>query len=239
MKTKGHHILAFVVSLAVLVFCSLINWGIVSDWGNVRIERIKLTGDNGQEYSALMYIPDDATNETPAPAIVMYHGGNGNARNHESWAVEFSRRGYVVLSVDWNGAGNSETSTYYTTESSSNIDACSYFYEYLTICPFVDSDQIIASGHSAGSEMALLVGIKYNSAAILACSGIRPLSSYGYEKGICRLPSVPSNRMIRRKTGWRYLRRTRGCPELIFRRESMSNMIGFMAVLKIKMLTGI
>lgn len=172
---------AFLISLVVLILCSLVNWGIVSDWGNVRIERLKLTGDNGQEYSALIYIPQNATNETPAPAIVMYHGGNGNARNHEAWSMEFARRGYVALSVDWNGAGNSETSTYYTTESSSNTDTCNYFYEYAMTCPFIDADRIISSGHSAGSEMALMVGIKYNSAAILACSGIRPLSSYGYQ----------------------------------------------------------
>ena len=169
-----------IIALAVLLVLTFLNYGVVSSWGKVRIERIKLMGDNGKEYSALMYIPKEATNENPAPAIIMFHGGNGNARNHEAWSLEFSRRGYVALSIDFGGAGNTESVG--TTESSQ--ETCNFFYEYLAMCPFVKSDQIITSGHSAGSEMALLVGVKYKAAAILACSGIRPLTKTGYEGNI-------------------------------------------------------
>lgn len=93
-----------------MLLLSLVNWGLVTGWGNTRVTRLTLVGDNGMQYSALIYVPKNATNETPAPGIMMYHGNSGNARNHESWALEFARRGFVCLSVDNNGAGNGEYS---------------------------------------------------------------------------------------------------------------------------------
>ena len=96
------------ITLIILLLSSLINWGVVTGMGNVTIDRIKLSGNDGAEFSGLVYRPQNATDETPAPTILMYHGNAGNARNHESWAMEFARRGFVVISPDQFGSGDSQ-----------------------------------------------------------------------------------------------------------------------------------
>ena len=157
---------AFLVSLVILILCSVLNWGIVSGWGNVRISRVNLVGDNGMKYSALMYVPKNATNETPAPVIAMYHGNSGNARNHESWAVEYSRRGFVVLSVDNLGSGDAEYSN-----SLGRYVVPDLFTDYLLSLPFVDPDRFVTSGHSLGGDIVVEMTLKYHPVVSMLSDG--------------------------------------------------------------------
>ncbi|MBQ7860390.1 MAG: hypothetical protein IJ347_09710 [Faecalibacterium sp.] len=166
MKKMSTAARAFLISLALLLLCSVLNWGAVSGWGNVRITRITQVGDNGLRYSALLYVPKSATNETPAPAVLMIHGNSGNARNHESWAVEFTRRGYVVLSVDNLGAGDAE----YSNEVGNRAVPLT-FAQYLFSQPFVDKERVVASGHSAGCTGAVAIANKYPLAACTLANG--------------------------------------------------------------------
>lgn len=153
---------AFLISLVVLIVCTLVNWGVITGWGNVKLSRLSISGDDSLTYSALMYVPQNATNNTPAPAILMLHGNSGNARNHESWAVEFARRGYVVLSVDNLGAGDGE----YSSEAGINA-VPSAFADYLFDLPFVDPERVIVSGHSSGATNAAYVANNY---PVVACT---------------------------------------------------------------------
>lgn len=150
----------FVISLAVMLLLSLVNWGLVTGWGSTRVTRINLVGDNGMQYSALMYVPKAATNENPLPGIMMYHGNSGNARNHESWALEFARRGFVCLSVDNNGAGNGEYSS-----KIGNLASPDLFTNYFVELPFVDSEQLVFSGHSMGADITLQMAADYQPVA--------------------------------------------------------------------------
>ena len=59
----------FWLSVALLILVSVFNWGFVSCWGEINVERLTLVGDNGMRYSALLYVPRTATNETPAPGV--------------------------------------------------------------------------------------------------------------------------------------------------------------------------
>ena len=87
MEQRGKRVRArtiFLISLALLILVSILNWGVITGWGSTKITRLTLVGDNGMEYSALLYVPENATNETPAPVVLAFHGNSGNARNHES-----------------------------------------------------------------------------------------------------------------------------------------------------------
>ena len=149
---------AFLVSLVLLILISVVNWGVITGWGNVKITRINLVGNDGLRYSALLYVPANATDETPAPAIMMYHGLSGSARNHESWAVEFARRGFVCLAPDNMGAGDSEFSMEGGEFDPSIPDA---FTQYLLSLPFVDDTRWAMGGHSLGSDTCLAMALKY------------------------------------------------------------------------------
>lgn len=164
------------VTLAILLVATLVNWGVITGWGKINIDRITIDGNDGAKFSALVYRPDNATDKTPAPAIMMYHGNAGNARNHESWAMEFARRGFVVVSIDQFGSGDSQGyfdgSETGALTSRSLIDEANLFYEYADSLPFVDSNNIIASGHSMGCASAAGVGALHNAKGILLASPV-------------------------------------------------------------------
>lgn len=170
-KRKKNTRTFFLITLALVIIVSFLNWGVITDWGNVKITRLTIVGSDGHEFSALLYVPQNASKENPAPAVINFHGNAGNARNHESWAVEFSRRGFVVLSVDQFGAGDSDQFL----EKWGFGNGCftevgESYYQYLMTCDFVDKDNIISAGHSMGCSSAKSLGAKYGAKAILNAS---------------------------------------------------------------------
>lgn len=165
MKTekKSKITRAFLISLAALILCSIVNWGFISDWGKVDVTRVTLVGDNDMKYSAVMYVPKTATNEHPAPGILLIHGGSGNARNHESQAIEFARRGFVAVSVDNQGSGQSEYS-----KAINSTAVPEQFLQYMLDMDIVDHDNIAALGHSAGGGPIYYLGATYGLKTLVA-----------------------------------------------------------------------
>ena len=176
--------IGFVICTCIMLLASLLNWGLITGWGNVDIDRITISGNDGAEFSALLYRPANATDKTPAPGIMMYHGNAGNARNHESWAMEFARRGFVVLAPDLYGSGNSEA--YFTgflpdvdgpasmgaaTSEVSLIYEADMFTRYFLTLPYVDTDNWLSSGHSMGGVPSFAMGARYNAKGILVAAG--------------------------------------------------------------------
>ncbi len=161
----------FAITLVLVILCAMFNWGIVTDWGKVKVTRTTLVGTDGSKFSALMYVPKQASRENKAPALVNFHGNAGNARNHESWAVEFARRGFVVLSVDQYGAGDSEQfMEKWGFKNGCMVEVGEYYYNYLLNCNFVDTDNILVAGHSMGCTSAICIGAKYNAKGLLFAS---------------------------------------------------------------------
>lgn len=162
----------FLISLALLLLVSVLNWGLITGWGNVDIDRLNLNGTENTPFSALLYVPKNATNETPAPALICFHGNAGNARNHESWAMEFARRGFVVLSVDEFGSGNSSNFTDEWLGTASFVSCGEVYYQYLMGLPFIDPDNIVVGSHSMGNSPGFSLAGKYNAKAVVAASPV-------------------------------------------------------------------
>lgn len=150
------------VAFVLLLLSSVVNWGLVTDWGSVRVERLTLMADNGLRYSALMYVPETATNETPAPGVVFYHGNSGNARNHEAQAIEYARRGFVCISADNNGGGDSEFA-----DATGNDVAARIFTDYFIDLNIVDAERLVFTGHSMGGDKAVVMAVEYQPNALL------------------------------------------------------------------------
>lgn len=184
-KKKGRAGRVFVISLAILVLMSILNWGVVSGWGNVHIEEVALIGDNGSTYTGLMYIPSNATNDTPAPALLTIMGASGNARNHEVYAVEYARRGFIVLSVDNAGSGDATYDT--SVEDTFRINVPELFWNYLMECPIVDKERTVVSGHSIGSTGSLHLAARHNPTVCVPIDGymgVYPSSDELYYTGM-------------------------------------------------------
>lgn len=162
--------LLFAISLVVTFVLAILNWGIISSWGAVSISRMTLSGTNGEKMSVLLYKPDSATAENPAPAVICYHGNAGNARNHESWAVEFSRRGFVVVVPDMLGAGNSDTTASELLDYETMFVNGFTVYDHVLTMDYVDPDNIFTSGHSMGGTTAYAAAAQCNAKGVLIAS---------------------------------------------------------------------
>ena len=82
------------------------------EWRSVDTTVATRTGpdrDIAVDIDARLYVPDNATRRTPAPAILMTHGFGGSKDNNEtlSTAEFFAAHGYVVLTYSASGFGSS------------------------------------------------------------------------------------------------------------------------------------
>lgn len=138
----------FVGCMVVLLVCSIFIWGFQTSWGAVKISRLYLTGKDGTAISTLIYVPENATDETPAPIAVICHGRSNHAHSNDTWSMELARRGYVVLSPDLQGGGESDPSI------DRGLQAISVA-EYANSLSYVQKDKLNLIGYSAGTGTVL------------------------------------------------------------------------------------
>lgn len=130
------------VMLISCIFTSLIQ----TDFGKVTIKEINWITDNGYSMNAWVFIPDTATAENPAPAIVTSHGMFNNKGFQDLNFVELARRGYVVLAQDMPSHGDSDDVDGYAGTMMGMYESV----KELARMPFVDSTKIGITGHSLG-----------------------------------------------------------------------------------------
>lgn len=148
-KTKSRGAVKFFAAcMIILLVCTVLIWGFQTSWGDVKIKRIYLTGQDGTTISSLIYIPENATDETPAPVAVIYHGRSNHAHSNDTWSMELARRGYVVLSPDLQGGGESDPSVDRALQAITVA-------EYANSLSYVEKDKINLIGYSAGTRTVL------------------------------------------------------------------------------------
>lgn len=149
-NAKKQAVRFFCVTMAVLLVSSIFIWGFQTDWGKVSVRRLTLTGQDGTSISTLIYIPENASDENPAPLAVIMHGRSNHAHSNDTWSMELARRGYVVLSPDLQGGGESDPSV---NRGSQAITVT----EYANSLSYVLPGQVNLIGYSAGTQTCLQV----------------------------------------------------------------------------------
>ena len=136
----------------ILLFISMIGASLVqTNFGDVEVKQLNIMTDDGWVMSANLYVPSNATEETPAPAVVTSHGHFNNKEMQDANFVELARRGFVVLAIDNPNHGNSENFE----ETNVMNDLFVGVYQgvlALSRYSFVDSTRIGVTGHSAGGN---------------------------------------------------------------------------------------
>jgi pimeloyl-ACP methyl ester carboxylesterase len=117
--------------------------------GGIRIEDVRFTGAKGNTMSALLYIPPNATAQTPAPGILAVHGYINSRETQDGFAIEFARRGYVVLAIDQTGHGYSDPPAF--ANGFGGPDGLAH----LRSLDIVDKNNIGLEGHSMGGWTVL------------------------------------------------------------------------------------
>lgn len=137
-----------VLGLAILLAGAFLAQNIRTSDG-VTVRDIRFAGTKGAQMSALLYVPKNATPATKAPGILAVHGYINSRETQDGFAIEFARRGYVVLSIDQRGHGYSEGPAF--ADGFGGPDALAH----LRSLPMVDTNQIGLEGHSMGGWTVL------------------------------------------------------------------------------------
>ncbi|MEZ0073464.1 alpha/beta hydrolase family protein [Planotetraspora sp. GP83] len=159
--------------------------------GAVSVQDVRFTGNDGHQLAGLLYVPRGVTAKTPAPAVLAVHGYINSRETQDAFAIEFSRRGYVVLALDQQGHGFSDA------------PAFAYGYggpaalAYLRSLDIVDKDNIGLEGHSMGGWTVL-------SAAKAIPDGYKSLVLVGSSPGDKGVPAPDGDTSFPRNTALIY-----------------------------------
>jgi len=149
---------AIAACLIIILISSVIAGITQTAGGEVEIHDLGFSGSNGKRISALLYVPETASEENPAPGILAIHGYINSRETQSGFAIEFSRRGHVVLAIDQTGHGYSSPPAF--AGGFGGPDALNY----LRSLPFVDKNRIGLEGHSMGRWAVLMAAQSYPNA---------------------------------------------------------------------------
>lgn len=140
MRTRTVLVVAVLLVVAGGFAASLVQ----TDGGQVEVTEVRFAGPNGQTIEGDLYVPPEATDEDPAPGVVATHGYINSKETQSPFAIEFARRGMVVLAIDQTGHGYSDPPAFGA--GFGGPPALSYMQSL----SFVDDDNIALEGHSMG-----------------------------------------------------------------------------------------
>jgi pimeloyl-ACP methyl ester carboxylesterase len=171
------------IGIVLIVLGGLIAWLTQTD-GGIQIKDVRFQGAKGNTMSALLYIPPNATAQKPAPGILAVHGYINSRETQDGFAIEFARRGYVVVALDQTGHGYSDPPSF--ANGFGGPDGLAY----LRSLDFVDKTNIGLEGHSMGGWTVLAAATAmpndYKSMVLEGSSTGKPFAADG-------TPSWPRN----------------------------------------------
>lgn len=143
--------------IAAIVFtlvCLIGAYTVMTDFFSVNVSTTTTTTTSGHTVSIRVYKPDTATAENKAPAVVLAHGLSTTKECYTQYAIELSRRGYVVVTPDMLNHGASEISPFETFFMDPNADGYGVYaaVKYMAGLDYVDTDRIGIAGHSMGGN---------------------------------------------------------------------------------------
>ena len=138
----------FIISIIMMISGIAMAWGAQNNFGTVQASEITLTTTEGVPISSILQKPHGATPTTPLPGVVVIHGVIQSKEWVIAFGIEFARRGFVVLTIDAVGHGNSGSSIGPGTDRG-GIAAL----EYLDSLSYVSTLGMV--GHSMGAGIAI------------------------------------------------------------------------------------
>ena len=161
----------------VLIFAGAILAHLVQTADGVKVRDVRFVASNGAIMSALLYQPANATGKTPAPGILAVHGYINARETQDAFAIEFARRGYVVLALDQRGHGYSDGPAF------ADGFGGPAGLAYLRSLDIVDKDNIGLEGHSMGGWTVLAAAAvspnDYKAMVIAGSSTGKPFAAEG------------------------------------------------------------
>jgi len=117
------------------------------DFGTIRVREVSILGP-GYKIAGKIYIP--ASISDPTPAFALGHGVSNGKEVLSGEALELARNGYIALTVDLKGHGETDAGIGITDLTLGLSSAVTY----LSTRPYVDPTRIGIIGHSMGAGAA-------------------------------------------------------------------------------------
>jgi pimeloyl-ACP methyl ester carboxylesterase len=170
---KGAHtsLLAFLISVAIMVGAVVVASLVQRDFGRVGVTNVIYENYNGIPVRAKLLRPVEATEENPMPGLVYIHGYQNNRETGDANCIELARRGFVVLSIDAIGRGNSGMPNDPKDPKFDKTYGALTSLKVLRSFAFVDPESVGMLGHSLGAEMAYQVALGDSGVNALVISG--------------------------------------------------------------------
>ena len=106
-KTQKRSLIALVLLIAAVFVCMFFADRIQTNFGAVEVTEGIIETDVG-DLAYKLYTPDSATEEKPAPGVLLLHGYQNDHETCAAYAIELARRGAVVMAIDEYGHGKTE-----------------------------------------------------------------------------------------------------------------------------------
>ncbi|MDO9515067.1 MAG: alpha/beta fold hydrolase [Syntrophales bacterium] len=171
-----------VIALALILGGGFLAYMIQTGAGDIAVKDVRFVGQDGKIVSALLYIPKGVDKKNPAPGILASHGYINSRETQDGFAIEFARRGYVVLAVDQPGHGYSDPPAF--ASGFGGMDSL----KYLRSLDIVDKNNIGVEGHSMGGWASVIAAAMnkggYQSLILVSSS----TGTYGAPNGTATFP---------------------------------------------------
>jgi hypothetical protein len=150
----------FIAIVIIIAFCAIMARYIETGFGKVHIQIVKFPDSSGVSLVGKLYRPVGASTTNKMPAVLNIHGYQNDKNVDESYSIELSRRGFVVLSMDVIGHGDSRGGLSVAGLLGDPNYTCSMQSAYLFMknLPFVDAAQLGVMGHSMGAIISERIG---------------------------------------------------------------------------------
>ena len=99
-------LIAFIACILVMAAAMSAAQLIQTDFGRVDVSMWRIDTGDGQSIACKLYVPDTATADSPAPAVLLVHGYQNDKDTSGAYALELARHGIVAMCVDAYGHGD-------------------------------------------------------------------------------------------------------------------------------------
>lgn len=154
MKKRSSMRIALITVLSIYLLSIIVITGTTTSWGKVEVTDLAFASGDGDKVHVLLYKPKDVNENNKAPLAILAHGGSDMLEQTSGYAIELSRRGYVVLTYDYAGQAGSDVPT---GEAEGNSGISGYgkrglntIWNAVQLLNFIDKDHIVTMGHSGG-----------------------------------------------------------------------------------------
>jgi dienelactone hydrolase len=164
-----------------------------NDFGRLEVKTVRIP-DGDHYISGALYRPRVATGENPMPAVILVHGISSAKESMSSIALELARRGFVALSIDVVGHGDSGGRLGATEDPSLGAIAA---LKYVETLPYVDASSLGLVGHSlgAGAVRAAAAAHREVKATVLIAGGLGEMASNQLTYGVLNT-TFPRNLLV-------------------------------------------